>query len=164
MAEDPFRVHAMIEDLSPKESRAIQHTIKLLRRIPHCGIIEKAGDGRLQPGRMGNDDNQDRERAVRDRIASFMQADEQVQRKQVTHEELQTLRVAARRLDQLLVDAAADEQARRERATEEEVQALRAAVARLDQLLTIIARKEAAPELKPVGAVVVAGAGATKCN
>src|SRR5580700_2250487 len=40
MAEQPFLVDAMIEDLTPVESRAIQHAIKLLRRIPQCGIIE----------------------------------------------------------------------------------------------------------------------------
>jgi hypothetical protein len=55
----------------------------------------------VQLGPMGNDDNHDWERVVRDRIASFMQADEQVQSKQVRNEELQTLRVAAWRLDQL---------------------------------------------------------------
>jgi hypothetical protein len=97
---------------------------------------------------MGNDDNVDRERAVRDRIASFTQVDEQAQSKQATDEELQTLRVAASRLDQVLADAAADEQARRKQVTEEEVQALRAAVARLDQLLTDVAEKEATGESK----------------
>lgn len=97
---------------------------------------------------MGNDDSQDRERAVRDRIASFMQADEQVQSKQPTNVELETLRVAAWRLDQLLADAAAEEQARCKRPTQEEVQALLAALTRLNQLLTEIARKESAPELR----------------
>src|SRR6267142_829593 len=58
----------------------------------------------LQWGVMGNDDNQDRERAVRDRIANFLQADEQAQRKRVTEEEAQGLRDAATRLDQLLAD------------------------------------------------------------
>jgi hypothetical protein len=65
-----------------------------------------------------------------------------------TDEEIQALRRAVGRLDQLLADAAADEQARRKRAKEEEAQALRVAAARLDQLLTDIARKETAPELK----------------
>jgi hypothetical protein len=97
---------------------------------------------------MSNDDNQDRERNVRDRIATFVKAHMQVKGTQATDEELQTLRRAAERLDQLLADAAADEQARRKRAKEEEAQALRVAAARLDQLLTDIARKETAPELK----------------
>jgi hypothetical protein len=97
---------------------------------------------------MSNGENQDRERDVRDRIATIVQAHEQARRKQATNEELQTLRRAVGRLDQLLADAAADEQARRKRAKEEEAQALRVAAARLDQLLTDIARKEKAPELK----------------
>jgi hypothetical protein len=99
-----------------------------------------------QPGPMGNDHNRDRKSAVGDRIANFMQADEQAQGKQATNEELQTLRLAVGRLDQLLADAAADEQAGRKRAQEEEAQALRAAAARLDQLLTDIAGKEGASE------------------
>jgi len=66
---------------------------------------------------MSNDDNQDRERNVRDRIATFVQAHKHAKGKQATDEELQTLRRAVGRLDQLLADAAADEQARRERAT-----------------------------------------------
>jgi len=97
---------------------------------------------------MGNDDHQDREGNVGDRIATFMQGDGQSPGKRATDEELRTLRVAVKRLDQLLADAAADEQARRARATEEEAQLLRAAAARLDQLLTDIARKETVPELK----------------
>jgi hypothetical protein len=58
---------------------------------------------------MGNNDNQDRERAVRDRIADFIHADDQAQRKHATNEELQTLQDAVGRLDQLLTDAAAEE-------------------------------------------------------
>jgi hypothetical protein len=99
-------------------------------------------------GLMSNGENQDRERSVRDRIATIVQAHVQARRKQATDEEIQTLRRAVGRLDQLLADAAADEQARRKRAKEEEAQALRVAAARLDQLLTDIARKETAPELK----------------
>jgi hypothetical protein len=102
-------------------------------------------DGHLQAGPMSSDDSQDRERNVRDRIATFVQA---AKGKQATDEELQTLRRAVGRLDQLLADVAADEQARRKRAEEEEAQALRVAAARLDQLLTDIAKKDAAPELK----------------
>jgi len=97
---------------------------------------------------MSNDNNQDRERNVRDRIATFVQAHGQAKGKQATDEELQTLRRAVGRLDQLLADVAADEPARRKRAKDEEAQALRVAAARLDQLLRDIARKEAAPELK----------------
>ena len=97
---------------------------------------------------MSNDNNQDRESNVPDRIATFMQAHKQAKCKQATDEELQTLRRAVGRLDQLLADAAREEQARRKRAMEEEAQALRVAAARLDQLLMDIARKETAPELK----------------
>ena len=97
---------------------------------------------------MSNGENQDRERSVRDRIATIVQAHVQARRKQATDEEIQILRRAVGRLDQLLADAAADDQARRKRAKEEEAQALRVAAARLDQLLRDIARKEAAPELK----------------
>jgi hypothetical protein len=97
---------------------------------------------------MGNDDNQDRDRAVRDRIAHFFQADEEAQRKRATEEELQRLHSAVGRLDQLLTEAAADERTQRNRATEEEVQELRDAATRLDQLLADIAGKEGAPGLK----------------
>jgi hypothetical protein len=85
---------------------------------------------------------------VRDRIATFVRAHKQANRKQATDEELKTLRRAVGRLDQLLADVAAEEQARRKRAKEEEAQALRVAAARLDQLLTDIAKKETVLELK----------------
>lgn len=77
---------------------------------------------------MGNENKQDREREVRERIAGFMQANEQAQKKQVTCEELQTLKTAAGRLDQLLKDTA-----------NADLQSLRAAGERLDRLLTDIA-------------------------
>ncbi len=96
---------------------------------------------------MGNDDNQDRERAVRDRIAIFFQADEQAQSKHASNEELQKLQNAVGRLDQLLTDAA-DEQTQRNRITEEEAQGLRDAATRLDQLLADISGKGGAPGLK----------------
>jgi len=99
-------------------------------------------------GLMSNGENQDRERYLRDRIATIVQAHEPAKHRQVTDEEIQILRRAVGRLDELLADAAADEEARRRRAKEEEAQALRVAAARLDQLLTDIARKETAPELK----------------
>ena len=95
-----------------------------------------------------SNENQDRERYLRDRIATIVRAHEPVGRKQATDEEIQILRRAVGRLDQLLADAAADEEARRRQAMDEEAQALRVAAARLDQLLTDIARKETAPELK----------------
>ena len=97
---------------------------------------------------MRNGENQDRERYLRDRIATIVQAHEPARREQPADEEIQILRRAVGRLDQLLADAAADEEARCRRAKEEEAQALRVAAARLDQLLTDIARKETAPELK----------------
>jgi cell division protein ZapA (FtsZ GTPase activity inhibitor) len=91
---------------------------------------------------MSNDDNQDRERAVKDRIAEFFEADEQAQRRRATNEELQSLKNAVGRLEQLLTDTATDEQTQRKRVTDEEAQALRAAATRLDQLLTDISGKE----------------------
>jgi len=96
---------------------------------------------------MSNDDNQDRERDVRDRIGNFMKADERAEGKQAADEELQTLRLAVGRLDEVLADNAAEEQVQRKRAAEQEIQVLRAAAARLDRLLTAIARNEAIPEL-----------------
>src|SRR5437879_167584 len=99
-------------------------------------------------GLMGNDDNQDREREVRGRIADFFQADEEAQRKGATKEELQRLHSAVGRLDQLLTEAAADERTQRNRATEEEVQELRDAATRLDQLLADISGKDGALGLK----------------
>lgn len=99
-------------------------------------------------GLMSNNDNQDRERAVRDRIANFFQGDEEAQRKRATKEELQRLHSAVGRLDQLLTEAAPDERTPRNRATEEEVQELRDAATRLDQLLVDIAGKEGATGLK----------------
>jgi hypothetical protein len=77
---------------------------------------------------MGDENKKDREREVRDRIAGFMQANEQARKKQVTGEELQTLKAAAGRLDQLLKDTA-----------DADLQSLRAAGERLDRLLADIA-------------------------
>jgi hypothetical protein len=77
---------------------------------------------------MGDENKQDREREVRERIAGFMQANEQARKKQVAGEELQTLKAAAGRLDQLLKDTA-----------NADLQALRAAGERLDRLLADIA-------------------------
>jgi hypothetical protein len=63
----------------------------------------------LKPGPMSNDNNQDRERNVRDRIATFVQA--QARRKRAKEEEARAPRVAAARLDQLLTDIARKETA-----------------------------------------------------
>jgi phosphoglycerate-specific signal transduction histidine kinase len=73
---------------------------------------------------MGNEDNEGRESDVRERIVSLIEATGQAQEKQITTEELQALKTAMSRLDQMLKTAA-----------DADVQALRGAAARLDQLL-----------------------------
>jgi hypothetical protein len=78
-------------------------------------------------GAMNSGDHQDRARAIREKIVSQMQSIGKGPKKQVTAEELQNLKSAASRLDQML-KAVAD--ADRE--------ALRNAVARLNQLLSEI--------------------------
>jgi hypothetical protein len=78
---------------------------------------------------MSNEDQQDQAVDVRERIASLIQATEQARRKQISDDELQKLKTAASRLDEML-KAAADTDA----------QALRSAAARLDQLLADIDR------------------------
>ena len=97
---------------------------------------------------MGNGDNQNRERNVRERILTFVQADEQARRTRLTEEEAQTLSAAAGRLDQLLKRVAEEEQARSKQLKDEDLQALRAAAGRLDRLLTRATEKEAVTELK----------------
>ena len=69
-------------------------------------------------------EEQDREREIRDRIASQMQAAEHASSKPFSHEDLQKLQLAANRLDQLLQEAA-----------DADRKALKVAVARLDELL-----------------------------
>jgi hypothetical protein len=87
---------------------------------------------------MDNEDKESREREVRGRILSVIQATEEVPKKQITNEELRTLKTAASRLDQML-KAAADA----------DVQALKDAAARLDQLLADIgAGKNAKADVK----------------
>ena len=87
---------------------------------------------------MGDENPQDREREVRDRISAFFQANEQARNKQVTGEELQTLKTAAGRLDQLLRDAA-----------DANLQVLKTAATRLDRLLAdIAAGKDVVADLK----------------
>jgi hypothetical protein len=72
-------------------------------------------------------DEPEHESKVRERIASFVQSDAQVQKKELANSEVQALQSAAGRLDQLLAD--------REQA---EVNLLLAASSRLDQLLAQI--------------------------
>jgi hypothetical protein len=73
---------------------------------------------------------------LRERIASFIQADRASQRKQLTAEEAQTLKAASGRLDQLLARIAEEERARSTQLKQEEVRALSDAAGRLDRLLT----------------------------
>jgi len=76
---------------------------------------------------MNNDDNHGRERDIQERIVSLMQAAGQIPKKQITGEELQKLKTAASRLDQMLMSTA-----------DADLQALRSGAARLDQLLADI--------------------------
>lgn len=76
---------------------------------------------------MNNEDNQARDHAIREKIASQMRSIAKAPEKQITAEELQKLKRAASRLDQLLKVAADGNR-----------EALRAAAARLDQLLADI--------------------------
>lgn len=74
---------------------------------------------------MKNEESQDRERYLRERIVSVIRAIERTPKKQITVEELQMLRAASGRLDQMLKAAA-----------EADRQTLRNAAAKLDQLLS----------------------------
>ena len=96
---------------------------------------------------MPNNDAQDRDRAVRDRIASLMKADIPP-RKQITQDEVEELKAASGRLDRMLADAAAEERARQMQRMEEDIAQLRAAAGRLDRLLSAVARNEPVSELK----------------
>jgi BMFP domain-containing protein YqiC len=78
---------------------------------------------------MGNDDNQDHEQQLRERIASAMRAASQAPQKPLSEKERQQLQSAASRLDQLL--KASDD-------TDQQV--LKSAAARLDQFLKDIRR------------------------
>jgi hypothetical protein len=75
-----------------------------------------------------NENEKGREHDLRQRIVSLIRANEQALKKPITDEEVQKLKAAAARLDQML-KAAADADG----------QVLRSAVARLDQLLEDIA-------------------------
>lgn len=88
---------------------------------------------------MSNEDNQDRERDLRDRITSLIRANAQAPRKRITHQEQQKLKAAANRLDQILKSG---EEAERE--------ALQKAAARLGQMLKDIRKgKDITFNLKP---------------
>lgn len=76
---------------------------------------------------MNHEDNQDRERKLRERIASLMRSNEQARTKPITSEERQKLKSAANRLDQMLRSTA-----------DADRQTLNAAAARLDQFLSDI--------------------------
>jgi len=87
---------------------------------------------------MNDEDNQDQARAVGQRIASLIRSIGQGPEKQNTKEELQKLKAAAHRLDQMLRAAAEADQ-----------QALRNAANRLDRLLVDIREgKDVASNLK----------------
>jgi hypothetical protein len=87
---------------------------------------------------MNSGDNQDRDRAIREKIARQMRSIGNGPEKQIKGEELQKLKTAASRLDQMLKAAADADQ-----------QALKSAAARLDQLLSHIrAGKDVADILK----------------
>lgn len=94
---------------------------------------------------MSTDANNSGQSDVRDRIASFMRMEAQARPKEVAQEDVQTLRAAAGRLDQLLNEI---EEARCKEDREKEVQTLRVAAYRLDRLLAGITGKEIMPELK----------------
>lgn len=87
---------------------------------------------------MNSEDDTDQERGVRERIVSLMHSIGRASHKPISAEELQTLKVAADRLNQML-QATADADA----------QALRSAAMRLDQLLSdICAGKDVSDKLK----------------
>jgi cell division protein ZapA (FtsZ GTPase activity inhibitor) len=83
-------------------------------------------------------DNDDQDRELRERIASLVRAAERVPTVPVPDEELQRLKAAAIRLDEMLKEAA-----------EADVQVLKSAAARLDQMLAKIGkRKDVTGDLK----------------
>lgn len=87
---------------------------------------------------MNNENEKGREHDLRQRIVSLIRANEQALKKPITDEEVQRLKAAAARLDQML-KAAADADG----------QVLRSAAARLDQLLEDIGTgKDVTDDLK----------------
>jgi hypothetical protein len=88
-----------------------------------------------------NDDNQGREREVKQRIASLMQSIGPGTGKPISGDEAQKLKAAAGRLDQMLKDAG-----------EAEREALKEAAGRLDRLLIDIRKgKDVANRIKRRG-------------
>lgn len=87
---------------------------------------------------MDNEDKQNREHQLRERIVSLIRSNQRATKPSITKEELHTLQTAATHLDQILQSAAnANEQA------------LQSAAARLDQLLADIRTgKDVAQNLK----------------
>jgi hypothetical protein len=77
---------------------------------------------------MNNENEKGREHDLRQRIVSLIRANEQALKKPIANEEVQKLKAAAARLDQLL-----------KAAVDADGQVLRSAAARLDQLLEDIA-------------------------
>jgi len=73
---------------------------------------------------MSSQNDQDRDRDVRERIASVLRENEQAAKKPIPHGELQNLRAAAARLEQLLSQAA-----------DADAEAMKVAAGRLDQML-----------------------------
>jgi hypothetical protein len=87
---------------------------------------------------VNNENEQGRERDLRERIVTLIRANQQARQKPLTNEELLQLNAAATRLDKML-KAAADE----------DRQVLKSAAVRLDQLLKdIAAGKDVANHLK----------------
>lgn len=80
---------------------------------------------------MGNENGQNKD--VGTRIATFINAEGQAERKQASEEEGRTLRAAAGRLDQLLTEI--KDQPRDKQVTDDDLKALRAAAVKLSQLL-----------------------------
>ena len=76
---------------------------------------------------MGNEDEHGRERAFRERLAGLGQVNDQAGRKPISQDELQRLKAATGRLDQLLSNAA-----------DAEAEELKTAASRLDQMLSDI--------------------------
>jgi|SRR5215469_13482134 len=76
---------------------------------------------------MTSDHHQDRDRDVREKILSLMRSLGQAPKKQITSQELEKLKSAAVRLDQMLKESA-----------DADLQKLRGAAVRLDQLLSDI--------------------------
>ena len=90
---------------------------------------------------MNSEDNQGPDPAVREKIVRLMQSIGKGPQKQIPADEVQKLKNAANRLDQMLTAAANADQ-----------QALKSAAARLDQLLSDIhAGKDVTSYLKRAG-------------